>query len=84
MELAQVADDAWLEHGCLEGGGADQHVLFAHDGSDLIGCIQSVLEREQAGVRGKDVFGGLRGLVEVVGLHREQDQVGLTKIARVV
>ena len=79
-----MADDAWLEDGRLEGGGAAEHVLLADDLGDLIRRVESVLEGQQAAISGEHLFGRLRRLVEVVRLDREEHQVGLAEVCRIV
>jgi len=54
---AQVADDAGFQDRRLQARGADQDVVRADPRRNLIGGIDAVLERQQAGVGGQELAG---------------------------
>src|SRR5439155_26218712 len=79
-----LLDDARLDDVREDEGRASDDVPRADSSGDLLLVVDSVLERDDGGVGAQKRFEKSGGLVRVVGLHAEEDEVTCAELSRIV
>jgi hypothetical protein len=84
VPVGEVADDPRLEDGRLQPGRPDQDVWLAHTRRHLVRGLETVLERHDRAPGRQHLLRRRQRFVQVVGLDREQHQLGVAQLGRVV